>query len=170
MSSVAATTQQSAASSWQAFAAMVDEENAALSELEKAALRMTQALVGADPAAIMAANRALEGQRLVFLSANQRRRMMQRKGFGKLGIKQVCAYAPPALRRILYSRVHEVATRGIALQLTVNNNKALILAGMQRLARTVEVLQRTMTEQPGTYRRRGVVPLVSGSVIVSRKA
>jgi hypothetical protein len=66
--------------------------------------------------------------------------------------------------------VNEVATRGISLQLTVNNNKALILAGMHRLTQTVEVLQRTMTEQPGTYRRRGIVPLASGSVIVSRKA
>jgi hypothetical protein len=41
---------------------------------------------------------------------------------------------------------------------------------MERLARTVAVLQRAGTEQTGTYRRRGIVPPPDGSVIVSRRA
>jgi hypothetical protein len=56
------------------------------------------------------------------------------------------------------------------LQLTVANNRALIVAGLERLARTVAVLQRAGTEQTGTYKRRGVVPPPDGSVFVSRRA
>ena len=70
----------------------------------------------------------------------------------------------------LHGTAQEITVRGIALQLTVSNNKALILAGMERLARTVAVMQRAGTEQPGTYKRRGTVPPPSGSVIVSRRA
>jgi hypothetical protein len=70
----------------------------------------------------------------------------------------------------MYATMHELGTHGIALRLTVSNNKSLILAGMDRLARTVAVLQRAGTEQTGTYRRRGVVPPPDGSVIVSRRA
>jgi hypothetical protein len=95
---------------------------------------------------------------------------MQRRGFGQLTLRQVCAYAPPATRRRLYWAAHELGIRGISLRLTVQNNKALILAGMDRLARTVAVLQRAGTEQTGTYRRRGIIPPPSGSVLVSRRA
>jgi hypothetical protein len=82
----------------------------------------------------------------------------------------VCAYAPPALRRALYGATHSIETRSIALKITVGNNKALILAGLERLANTVALLQRAGTEQTGTYRRRGIVPPAEGSVIVSSRA
>jgi hypothetical protein len=70
----------------------------------------------------------------------------------------------------MHGTVQQLGTRGTELRLTVSNNKSLILAGLERLARTVAVLQRAGTEQTGTYRRRGVVPPPEGSVIVSRRA
>jgi hypothetical protein len=112
----------------------------------------------------------VEARRLLHGTAYAERVAMQRRGFGALTLQQVCAYAPPALRRGLHASAHEIGVRTIGLQITVQNNRALILAGMERLARTVAVLQRAGTEQTGTYRRRGVVPPPDGSVIVSRKA
>jgi hypothetical protein len=82
----------------------------------------------------------------------------------------VCAYAPPTLRRWMYGTVRQIEVRCIELRLTVANNKALIVAGLERIARTVALVQRAGTEQTGTYRRRGVIPPPEGSVIVSRKA
>jgi hypothetical protein len=61
-------------------------------------------------------------------------------------------------------------TRGIAIKLTVDNNKALILAGLERLQKTLALLQQAGAERTGTYRRRGTIPPPSGSVLVSRKA
>jgi hypothetical protein len=157
-------------SQWQRFGELLGEENRLLGELGTAALEMTDALVHNDPARIEAAGRRLEKHRILHGTAFAQRVAMQRKGFGELALPQVCAYAPPALRRRLHATVHELSTRGIALKLTVSNNKALILAGMDRLARIVKVLQRAGTEQTGTYRRRGIVPPPEGSVIVSRRA
>lgn len=157
-------------SEWQRFAELLAEENRLLGALGHAALRLTDALVANDPDGIEAAERRVEAQRVLHGTAYAQRIAMQRRGFGQLTLTQVCAYAPPALRRTMYGTVHELGTRGIALKLTVSNNKALILAGMERLARTVAVLQRAGTEQTGTYRRRGVVPPPDGSVIVSRRA
>ena len=114
--------------------------------------------------------RRLEAQRVLHGTAYAQRIAMQSAGFGTLTLEQVCAYAPPALRRCDVRHRHQIVTRGIALRLTVANNKALILAGLERLARTVAVLQRAGTEQTGTYRRRGIVPPPDGSVIVSRRA
>jgi hypothetical protein len=157
-------------SEWQRFAELLGEENRLLGALGDAALRLTDALVRNDPDAIEAAERRVEAQRVLHGTACAQRVAMQRRGFGQLTLPQVCAYAPPALRRAMYASVKELETRGIALRLTVSNNKALILAGMERLARTVAVLQRAGTEQTGTYRRRGVVPPPDGSVLVSRRA
>ncbi|HEY0393640.1 MAG TPA: hypothetical protein VGD01_04015 [Candidatus Elarobacter sp.] len=157
-------------SEWQRFAELLGEENRSLGALEDAALRLTDALVRNDPDAIDAAERRVEARRVLHGTAYAQRVAMQRRGFGTLTLPQVCAYAPPALRRAMYAAVHELETRGVALRLTVANNKALILAGMERLARTVAVLQRAGTEQTGTYRRRGVVPPPDGSVLVSRRA
>jgi len=157
-------------SEWQRFTDLLVEENRLLGALGDASLRLTDALVANDPDAIEAAERRVEAQRVLHGTAYAQRIAMQRRGFGTLTLPQVCAYAPPALRRTMYGAVHELGTRGIALKLTVSNNKALILAGMERLARTVAVLQRAGTEQTGTYRRRGVVPPPDGSVIVSRRA
>ncbi len=158
------------ANPWQRFGELLGDENRLLGELGHAALAMTDALVANDPARIDAAGKQLEAKRLLHGAAYARRIAMQRQGFGKLGLAQVCAYAPPALRRRFHATAHEIGVRTIALRLTVSNNKALILAGMDRLARVVKVLQRAGTEQTGTYRRRGFVPPPEGSVIVSRRA
>ncbi|GAC1425068.1 MAG: hypothetical protein NVSMB64_32240 [Candidatus Velthaea sp.] len=158
------------AGSWESFAGALDDERRLLSELGAAALAMTSALVSGSPLAVETSERKLEAQRVLYSHAHTKRTSMQQRGFGELTLQQVCAYAPGALRRGVYTALHEITTSGIALQLTVNNNKALILAGMERLTRTVEVLQQTMSEQPGTYKRRGTVPPANGSVIVSRKA
>ncbi len=157
-------------SQWQQFARLVGEENRLLAELNAAALRLTDALVRNDPAAIESAERRLEAQRVLHGTAFAQRVAMQRAGFGSLTLAQVCAYAPGSLRRWMHGTVHQLGTRGTELRLTVSNNKSLILAGLERLARTVAVLQRAGTEQTGTYRRRGVVPPPEGSVIVSRRA
>ncbi|GAC1616287.1 MAG: hypothetical protein NVS4B13_10180 [Candidatus Elarobacter sp.] len=155
---------------WEKFAELLAEENRLLGALGAAALVLTDALVVNEPETIETAERRVEGQRVLHGTAYTQRVTMQRRGFGTLTLPQVCAYAPPALRRTMYATAHELDRRGISLALTVSNNKALILAGIERLARTVAVLQRAGTEQTGTYRRRGVVPPPDGSVIVSRRA
>ncbi len=157
-------------SQWQQFARLVGEENRLLAGLNVAALRLTDALVRNEPAAIEAAERRLEAQRVLHGTAFAQRIAMQRAGFGNLTLEQVCAHAPGSLRRWLHGTVQQLSTRGTELRLTVSNNKSLILAGLERLARTVAVLQRAGTEQTGTYRRRGTVPPPEGSVIVSRRA
>ncbi len=155
---------------WQHFGEMIAEESRLLGEIGAAALALTDALVANDPDAIDSAERRVEARRVLHGTAYAQRVAMQRRGFGTLTLTQVCAYAPPALRGRFHGIVHELGTNGLALQMTVSNNKSLILAGMERLARTVAVLQRAGTEQTGTYRRRGVVPPPDGSVIVSRRA
>ena len=157
-------------SEWQRFAELLEAESGALGGLGNAALGLTDALVVNQAAAIEAAERQVAGRLVLHASAYQQRVGMQKRGFGTLTLPQVCAYAPPGLRRALHGYVHEIGVRTIALKITVSNNKALILAGMERLARTVAVIQRAGTEQPGTYKRRGTVPPPSGSVIVSRRA
>ena len=155
---------------WQQFGEILAEECRLLNELGTAALGLTDALVDNDADAIEVAERRVEARRVLHGTAYAQRVAMQRRGFGKLTLPQVCAYAPPALRHRFYGIAHELETSSVALKMTVSNNKSLILAGMERLARTVAVLQRAGTEQTGTYRRRGVVPPPDGSVIVSRRA
>ena len=157
-------------SQWQQFAKLVGDENRRLAELNVVALALTDALVQNDPAAIEAAERRVEAHRVLHGTAYAQRIAMQRAGFGQLTLDQVCAYAPGSLRRWLYGTVHQLGTRATELRLTVSNNKSLIVAGLERLARTVAVLQKAGTEQTGTYRRRGTVPPPDGSVIVSRRA
>ncbi len=157
-------------SEWERFGEMIGEESRLLGELGNAALALTDALVANDPDAIDSAERRVEARRVLHGTAYAQRIAMQRRGFGTLTLAEVCAYAPPALRRRFYGIAHEIHTSGVGLQITVSNNKSLILAGMERLAQTVAVLQRAGTEQTGTYRRRGVVPPPDGSVIVSRRA
>jgi hypothetical protein len=95
---------------------------------------------------------------------------MMKSGFGALSLRQVCSYAPGPSRRAVFTSLRELRTRGIGLQITVGNNKALISAGLLRIAKTVAVIQKSLTEQPGTYRRGGTVTQSHGSLIVSRKA
>ncbi len=157
-------------SQWQRFMALLDDERRHLRELGEAALAMTDALVRNDPDVVENTQRLVEARRVLHGTAYAQRIAMQRRGFGTLTLRQVCAYAPPPLRRTVYGAVRDIETQSIALRLTVSNNKALILAGMDRLKRTVAVLQRAGTEQTGTYRRRGIVPPPDGSVLVSRRA
>ena len=95
---------------------------------------------------------------------------MKKAGFKDLTLEQVCAYAPAPMRRIFQGLSRDLTINGISLAITINNNKALILAGMERLQKTVALIQETMTESTGTYRRHGTVTKAEGSVIVSRKA
>ena len=156
--------------SWPAFADGLAEENRCLGELGAAALAMTSALVFGTAAQIEAADRSVDGWRVLHAQARLRRATMMKSGFGDLSLREVCGYAPAPLRRAVFTSLRELRTRGIALQITVSNNKALISAGLLRIAKTIAVMQKNLTDQTGTYRRRGTVAPPSGSLIVSRKA
>ena len=156
--------------SWDGFRDLLQDESRLLGDLGRAALGMTDALVKNEPELIMAAERRLEAARVLHAQAQRRRAAMQEAGFGELTLEQVCAYAPGAMRRVFLGLSRELTIRGISLAITINNNKALILAGMERLQKTVALIQETMTESTGTYKRRGIIPKPAGSVIVSRKA
>jgi hypothetical protein len=158
------------AGSWQFFADALAEENTCLGELGAAALAMTSALVFGPAAQIEAAERSVEAQRLRHAHAHSRRVTMMKRGFGDLTLREVCGYAPASLRRGVFGSLRDLRTRGIALQITVANNKALISAGLTRIANTIAVLQKSCTEQSGTYRRHGTLTASNGSLIVSRKA
>ncbi len=158
------------AGSWQAFADALAEENRALGELGAAALAMTSVLVLGSAAQIEAADREVDVKRVAHAQAHLRRTMMMKSGFGDLTLQQVCNYAPGALRKSVYLSLRQLRTRGIGLRITVSNNKALITAGLTRITKTMAVMQKSLTEQTGTYRRRGILTQSTGSLIVSRKA
>jgi hypothetical protein len=156
--------------SWQAFADALEDENRCLGELGAAALAMTSALVSGSAAQIEAADRSVDALRILHAQAHARRMKMQKSGFGDLTLRQVCGYAPGPLRRVVFGSLRDLRTRGIALQITVGNNKALITAGLRRIAKIIAAMQKGLTEQTGTYRRRGTVAPPNGSLIMSRKA
>ncbi len=156
--------------SWQAFADALAEENESLGELGAAALAMTGVLVLGTAAEIEAADRTVDVRRIRHAQAHARRAVMMQRGFGDLSLRQVCSHAPPALRRSVFTSFRELRTRGIALQITVANNRSLITAGLKRIANTITVMQRTLSEQTGMYRRRGTVVSPNASLIVSRRA
>lgn len=156
--------------SWDSFRTLLQEENRLLGDLASAALALTDALVANDVERITATERRLEGQRIVHLQAQRQRVAMQKAGFGDLTIEQVCAYAPVPMRRVFQGISRDLTIKGISLAMTINNNKALIMAGMERLQKTVALIQESMTETTGTYKRRGNVAKPAGSVIVSRNA
>ncbi len=158
------------AGSWQTFADSLSDENRALGELGAAALAMTTVLVLGTAADIERAERDVELKRVIHAQAHLRRTLMMQRGFGDLTLQQVCSYAPRPLRRSVYTALRELRTRGIALRITVGNNKALINAGLKRITNTIAVMQKNVPGQVGTYRRRGTVTPSNGSLIVSRKA
>ncbi|MGD0475513.1 MAG: hypothetical protein ABSB70_20185 [Candidatus Velthaea sp.] len=158
------------AGSWQAFADALEQENRCLGELGAAALALTGVLVCGTPAEIEAADRMLDARRIMHAQAHQRRVSMMKRGFGDRQLRQVCAYAPPALRRSVFTSLRELRTRAIALQITVANNKTLINAGLTRIANTIAVIQKSLNDEAGTYRRRGKASGRSASLMVSRKA
>lgn len=84
-------------------------------------------------------------------------------------LQTVCAYAPPQMALEFNQRVSELLTYSTALKITNSNNKAIILAGMDRLMKTVAIMQEHAQQNTGTYRRRGRPRRVDTSVIVSRK-
>lgn len=155
--------------SWEAFSAMLGEESAALARLNAAALELTQALVCGDADRILAADRELGAARVTHHQTSARRRGMQVRGFGTMSLQQVCRYAPRPLYGQFHQRLCELTHGSIALRITVGNNKALILGGLDRLMRITTKLQASLSERPGVYRRRGFVPPPSGSVLVSSK-
>jgi hypothetical protein len=156
--------------SWDGFRALLADEARLLGDLGSAALVLTTALVARDANGINAAERKLEGQRILHQQAQRRRLAMQKTGFGDLTLEQVCAYAPGPMRRVFLNLSRDITIKGISLAITVNNNKALVVAGMDRLQKTVQLIHDAMIESTGTYKRRGTVPKADGSVIVSRKA
>jgi hypothetical protein len=158
------------AGSWQVFADALAAENECLGELGAAALAMTSALVFGPAAQIEATDRSVDARRVLHGQAHLRRVTMMKSGFGDLTLRQVCGYAPPPLRSSIFGSLRDLRTRGIALQITVGNNKSLINAGLARIANTIVVLQKNLGEQTGTYRRRGTLTPSAGSLIVSRKA
>jgi hypothetical protein len=158
------------AGSWQTFADALEDENRCLGELGAVALAMTSALVFGTPAEIAAADRSVETRRVLHAEARARRAAMMKAGFGDLTLRQVCGHAPGPLRRSVFTSLRGLRTRGVALQITVANNKALIGAGLERIAKTIALIQKNIAGQTGMYRRRGAVVSSSASLIVSRKA
>jgi hypothetical protein len=156
--------------SWETFVAALSEEATQLRGVGDAAQRLTQALVANDIAWIAQAERELDTVRRSYQSASGKRRGMQVRGFGTMTLRQVCGYAPQRMWPVLNQRIAEIATTSIALGITTNNNKALIMSGMERLMKVTSVLQKAAGDGPGTYKRRGMIPPPSNSVLVSSKA
>ncbi|HZY97972.1 MAG TPA: hypothetical protein VFE36_00220, partial [Candidatus Baltobacteraceae bacterium] len=115
--------------SWETFAGALQEESAALGRVHDAALRLTEVLVRNRAAEIMVAERALDGARRAYQTTSAKRRGMQARGFGKMTLRQVCAYAPRRLGATFNQRLYELTTYSIGLRITSNNNKALIASG-----------------------------------------
>ncbi len=152
---------------WAAFAELLEEEVAKLAALSTSARAMTDALVAHDPAAISASDEQLERDRRLHEHAHNRRVAMQKRGFGPMPLRTVVTYAPAPINRVLYNAVAQIAYSTTALTITINNNRALVSAGMDRLAKTIGILQRAGTEQSGTYKRRGIVKPTAGHVVLS---
>jgi len=156
--------------SWETFAGALLEESAALGRVHDAALRLTEVLVNNRAAEIMLAEKALDGARRAYQTLSAKRRGMQARGFGKMTLRQVCAYAPRRLAPTLNQRLYELTTYSIGLRITSNNNKSLIASGMERLMKVTSALQSAANEGPKTYRRRGFIPPPTNSVLLSSRA
>lgn len=164
-----AAAQPTAGDSWDAFNLALWEESVGLQRLNAAARHVTSMLVSGSPEEIAEADRWLNSARLDHQSASAKRRGMQVRGFATLTLDQVCRYAPPHLTGHFNQRLAELRYGSIALGITINNNKSLIVAGLDRLMKVTAKVQETMTERTGVYRRRGIVAPPGASVIVSSK-
>jgi len=158
------------ADSWETFVALIGSEAQMLDTLQRTALVLTDALAANDPTVIDKAQREVEAARIRHMQAAAQRRSMQQRGFGTMTLTQVAAYAPPPMSQYIRHYVAQMTYSFTALGITNNNNKALIVGGMDRLVKIVSVIQRTSTEQTGTYKRRGTTKIAEGSVLVSRRA
>jgi hypothetical protein len=155
--------------SWDAFASALFDESSLLVRVHQCSMRMTKALVANDLDAIASSERELDAARRAYQAASGKRRGMQVRGFGSMTLRQVCAYAPRQLWPTLNQRVVELTTMSIALGITTNNNKALIMSGMNRLMQITAALQKAANDGPRTYKRRGYIPPPTNSVLVSSK-
>jgi hypothetical protein len=156
--------------SWDSFAEVLTEETRAMSHLHAAALELTNALVTAGPNEIRQVTENVEKCRRDHARHAVARRSMQRRGFGKMSLREVGNYAPRQFHTLFQTRLYELHYFAASLRITNDNNKALVVAGMDRLLKIVDVLQRAASEQTGTYRRRGLKPKKDASVIVSQRA
>ena len=155
--------------SWETFLASMTAECAAFARLNEKALELSQALVENVPDKIMATQKDLESARKDYVAVAQRRRSMQQRGFGKTPLRAICGHAPPHLAGRIFRRASELTHRTISLEIINSNNRALILGQMERLMSVVAVLRRAQA-QPLTYKRRGIMPPVEGSMLMSQRA
>jgi hypothetical protein len=167
MSAVPAPAPATANDPWTSFAELLDDEVRKLHTLSASARALTDALVKREPATIVACDDRLERDRKIHEYAHLRRVAMQKRGFGKMPLRTVITYAPSPINRTLYNAVAQIAYSTTALSITVTNNRALIGVGLDRLGKTIRVLQRANTEQTGTYKRRGIVKPSAGHVVIS---
>ena len=155
--------------SWDAFAQALLDESTSIFRLNEAARKLTDALVDNNTAKIDEAERALDACRLEHQKLVATRRGMQVRGFGTMSLRDVCGYAPRHMAYQFNQRLSEITYGTTSLGITNNNNKALILGGMQRLINVTNLLQRSATENTGTYKRRGYATAPNASVLVSSK-
>jgi hypothetical protein len=156
--------------SWETFAEALKDESESLARLSHAASVLTRTLVAGKPDGIINADRELNAARAAHQSASGRRRGMQARGFGAMTLRQVCQYVPRQLAPQFNQRLSEITYTSIAIGITVRNNKALILSGLDRLMKVTTKLQESATERTGVYKRRGFVAPPDASVLVSSKA
>jgi hypothetical protein len=156
--------------SWVAFVEALRVEAECLAKLDASSLELTKALVERDISVVESVNARMECDRLAHQGASRMRQSMQRRGFGAMSLRQVIAYAPKPLVMRARGYFSELTYRAISLGITTQNNKQLILAGMDRLLKVVMLLQRAAAEQPRTYKRRGLMAPPDNSVLVSSKA
>ena len=153
--------------SWELFAQTLLDESTSLQRLNQAAKLLSDALVENSTPKIELAERGLDAARVEHQQIVAKRRGMQVRGFGPMSLRDVCGYAPRHLAYQFNQRLAEITYGTTSLGITNNNNKALILGGMQRLQNITTVLQRAATEQTGTYKRRGYVSPPNASVLVN---
>lgn len=155
--------------SWNVFLDVLREECAAFANLNAKAVALSGALVENSATGITQAQEALDAARKAFVGVFGRRRGMQQRGFGGISLRAVCSYAPPHLSAELTQRAAELVYHATSLEIINSNNQALVLGGMERLIKTVAVIQRSQAS-PLTYKRRGIVPPAESSLIMSKKA
>ena len=157
------------ADSWESFARALLDESTSLRRLNDAARSLTEALVKNQATTIQTAERTLDAVRGEHQRAVARRRGMQVRGFGPKTLREVCSYAPRHMAYQFNQRLAEITYGTTSLGITNNNNKALILGGMERLYNVTSILQKAASDQDGTYKRRGYVAPPNASVLLSSK-
>jgi len=156
--------------SWEVFSQMVAEEARLLGDLHRVAIKLTRALIENNHVVIQETSKAIEVCRKNHQSCAGKRRTMQRRGFGKMTLREVYRFVPRNLATKFQVSLAQMVYYTTSLRITNENNKALVLSGMDRLLKIVDVLQNAHSEQSGTYRRRGIQRKKDASVMLSRQA